>query len=821
MKHEHMIDISKDLEKEKNDKLNWRDIEVSPDVNAIHQYESKERSSASIPTSKNWSLRNDEAHIRSSRSDAPYFKKAFKEADIHNTDSYIERLSLLNEKNWKYKVPISLAKKFAKAIHANDPDFEEIRGILKAIIEFVRDVVGEDDFYEDSLLEDIEFADLETEEDVDYYIDEMYDVLDGYDVWMEPASFLVDDEEDFKESRIRESTWTVEIYNPKTGKTIEKKSGFGSDYAACEYGDHTLEDLEEQGIEADYDTFEDVTKDHEDIINDENSDLHLATDDRQAGQWYESKMKESTSRYKALFKRFLEGVGFEKTGPFAEKNTPYSDKGFKWESQTSKLICIFDPETKFWYIKWIDYDEPEYNIRKNGKGFNNLIQFFFDLPGSTMASYSDEPAEYYFEESLADLDESKLKEGRSLVTPGSAKEILELLFYKTNEIFKDEIESVNVDAKFDVNTGDVSLYEVIEYKDSDWPIITTVEYNTETEEYNWESKADYPEDYDGHNGVPFWAAGDGEGWGQLLEDLADELGIRGVEKYVDRDLDYHGKYKESYAHKSKMKEANPISNKLSLALNDFLMDMAQGYVEGLGYKEIISHNYSKEDIATLNKLRRKCEAEDGDEDFITEKVVPEIKRIFNLSKKVAESYVHEVLDDADMELQKAKKSNEMYDTVDVEDRISVAQGHIRKAEMMVESKKEDIKYLKYLLRKEKVTALDDEERWELQDLISKYGYPEEYDESKLREAKDFDVDAFEAMIPHNMRYKVWEDYGDLLYWVTQEDFSNDDLETFQAALKGTPFKNAYVIVRDYSSYNKNEDVESDMGYLVPASGSIF
>lgn len=34
----------------------------------------------------------------------------------------------------------------------------------------------------------------------------------------------------------------------------------------------------------------------------------------------------------------------------------------------------------------------------------------------------------------------------------------------------------------------------------------------------------------------------------------------------------------------------------------------------------------------------------------------------------------------------------------------------------------DISYFNYLLRKEKVTGLDDEERWELQDFISKHGY---------------------------------------------------------------------------------------------------
>lgn len=34
----------------------------------------------------------------------------------------------------------------------------------------------------------------------------------------------------------------------------------------------------------------------------------------------------------------------------------------------------------------------------------------------------------------------------------------------------------------------------------------------------------------------------------------------------------------------------------------------------------------------------------------------------------------------------------------------------------------DISYFNYLLRKEKATGLDDEERWELQDFISKHGY---------------------------------------------------------------------------------------------------
>lgn len=374
-----MIDISKDFENE----LDWKDIELSPSVEDIHAYDLMEAGSAKIPTMKKWSLREDEARFKSSRMDSPYYRQIYKEKKEKTEDRFVESLDLLEEKRWKYKVPESLAKKFALAIDKDNPDYDEIRNILRGIIEFVRDSVGEDNFYEEGLLEDLEYADLENEDDVNYYIDEMYDTLDGYDVWMTPA-------------------------------------------------------------------------------------LHY--------------------------------------------------------------------------------------------------------------------------------QENNLKESGNSVSPGQAKEILEKLFYKTNEIFKDDIESFKIKTDFDVNTGNVSLYEVKKFKDSDWPIITSVKYNSDTEEYDWESKADYPRDYDGNNGNPFWADGFGEGFGQLLEDIADELGIRGVEEYVGLDPNYQGKYKESY--------------------------------------------------------------------------------------------VHEVLNDANDLLDKAKIANMRYDAVGVEDKISNAQGHIRKANMMIESAKD-------------------------------------------------------------------------------------------------------------------------------------
>ena len=39
-----------------------------------------------------------------------------------------------------------------------------------------------------------------------------------------------------------------------------------------------------------------------------------------------------------------------------------------------------------------------------------------------------------------------------------------------------------------------------------------------------------------------------------------------------------------------------------------------------------------------------------------------------------------------------------------------------------EDVKPDYSYFEYLLKKEKVVGLNDEERWELQDFISRYGY---------------------------------------------------------------------------------------------------
>lgn len=92
--------------------------------------------------------------------------------------------------------------------------------------------------------------------------------------------------------------------------------------------------------------------------------------------------------------------------------------------------------------------------------------------------------------------------------------------------------------------------------------------------------------------------------------------------------------------------------------------------------------------------------------------------------------------------------------------------------------------------------------------------------SNLNES-NFGLD-FEKNIPHDMRFKhydfvsVTDDFGrekgESLYWVTQEPFDDLDLEHFRDAFVDTPYSDAYVTVRDLSSYDLNSD--KDEGVLV-------
>ena len=640
-----MIDIAKDF----NDELDWSEIELSPSIEAIRGYDLHEATSAKIPSLKKWSLRNEENRFKSSRMDSPYYRQSYKEKKEEENTDFINKLELLDEKQWLHKIPKSLARDFANVINSDDPDYEEARKAMKNIIEYVQKVVGEDDFYETGLLDDLEYADLESEEDVNYYIDEMYDVLDGYSFWMDPPMSF-----DESNHRVREASgdFDVEDFESKIPENMRCKHWDSNrDFLYwVTQEDFTNDDLAVFKRALSHTPFSQayvICRDYshydceEDIENDYGYLVALP----------KSQQKGVFSHYRDAFAKFLKDAELDTSGPFGDKPTVYSERGFTWNSQVADLRVAFDPSNERWTFHFEDEEDPELNDDVNGFGFNELIDCIFnhlssleDIQGLNRENYylnnlkesnyllknkkngkyakaysnkdwlgtlswryvkdpkkaskfSRDEAEYYagnydnFDDEDDGLD--IVKESIGNLSARQVKEILEKLFLNTKEIFKNEILSSDLTVDIDPRLNEVSVYEVAKFKDSDWPIITSVNYDVETGDYEWESKADYPRDYDGRNGNPYWADGYGTGFGQLLEDLADEIGLKGVEEYVGLDPEYQGKYKESL--------------------------------------------------------------------------------------------VHDVLDDANVELQKAKKSNEMYDTVDVEDRISVAQGHIRKAEMMVES----------------------------------------------------------------------------------------------------------------------------------------
>lgn len=72
----------------------------------------------------------------------------------------------------------------------------------------------------------------------------------------------------------------------------------------------------------------------------------------------------------------------------------------------------------------------------------------------------------------------------------------------------------------------------------------------------------------------------------------------------------------------------------------------------------------------------------------------------------------------------------------------------------------------------------------------------------------------EEQIPYNMRYKVCNTISSddarkkTLYWVTQEFFTEEDLNKFVEALKNVAYDDAYITVRDLSVYDFNTDLKN-------------
>lgn len=86
------------------------------------------------------------------------------------------------------------------------------------------------------------------------------------------------------------------------------------------------------------------------------------------------------------------------------------------------------------------------------------------------------------------------------------------------------------------------------------------------------------------------------------------------------------------------------------------------------------------------------------------------------------------------------------------------------------------------------------------------------DEHKITES--FNSNDFESKIPTNMRWKQYNDMGNELYWVTQQQFNEKDCEQFQKALKDTQFNKAYVTTRDFSTYQFDDDKDHNVFAII-------
>ena len=78
---------------------------------------------------------------------------------------------------------------------------------------------------------------------------------------------------------------------------------------------------------------------------------------------------------------------------------------------------------------------------------------------------------------------------------------------------------------------------------------------------------------------------------------------------------------------------------------------------------------------------------------------------------------------------------------------------------------------------------------------------------------DFDFNAFEEHIPHEMRFKHAQVMPDgTLYWVTYGFFDARDLRDFRDALdKFTSIKKAFVTSRDVSTFDYDSDLRYEVG----------
>ena len=94
--------------------------------------------------------------------------------------------SKLTEKRWAYTISDKVSKEFRDAIDADDEDYERVRDAIVAVYDEIHentDLLSDDD-YEDWVTEGIKIIDVDSEEDINFELDNLYDFCDNVGIFI-------------------------------------------------------------------------------------------------------------------------------------------------------------------------------------------------------------------------------------------------------------------------------------------------------------------------------------------------------------------------------------------------------------------------------------------------------------------------------------------------------------------------------------------------------------------------------------------------------------------------------------------------------------
>lgn len=150
----------------------------------------------------------------------------------------------LTEKHWKFTIPGTFRNAIFDA--GDEEDYEGVRQALVSICEYVVDNIKESEFDVDEqeeiaeefadFIEELEYMDFEDEDEANYYLNDLYDLLDNTDIFLGLRESLREAAEDENlEDEDPEETYRLAIIDwlydhDQTRKDIEARIGVGIEY---------------------------------------------------------------------------------------------------------------------------------------------------------------------------------------------------------------------------------------------------------------------------------------------------------------------------------------------------------------------------------------------------------------------------------------------------------------------------------------------------------------------------------------------------------------------------------------------------------------